>query len=90
MRALWDEFEAMESAEAKFARAMDCIQPMMLNDATDGLLWVKNQICLSQVMKRNEKVSLGSEKLWEYAYDTFIEPNVVCGKIIDDRKEDEK
>lgn len=90
IRALWDEFEAMESPEAKFARVMDCIQPMMLNDATDGKMWMQNQVRLSQVLKRNEKVTLGSQILWQYAYSEFIEPNVLSGKIIDDRKEEEK
>ena len=36
LRALWDEFEANETPEAHFAHAMDCLQPTMLNDATNG------------------------------------------------------
>jgi len=39
MRTLWEEFEACETKEAKFARSMDNIQPMMLNAATDGKAW---------------------------------------------------
>ena len=83
-RALWDEFEAAETKEAKFARAMDNIQPMMLNNATDGMRWKDNGVRLSQVLKRNEKTPKGSKELWEYAYENILKPNVEKGKIIDD------
>lgn len=81
MRALWDEFEEGESAEARFACAMDRIQPMMLNAATDGKMWKENQVSLAQVMKRNEKTSDGSQILWEYAFERFIMPYVKSGCI---------
>ena len=48
MRALWDEFEAGETPEARFAMAMDRIQPMMLNAATDGQKWKENGVTLSR------------------------------------------
>ena len=38
-RALWEEFEAYETAEAKFAHVLDNCQPLLLNDASDGLSW---------------------------------------------------
>ena len=66
-RELWEEFEAQETKEAKFARTMDNIQPLMLNDATDGKAWVERGIDVSQVLKRNERSSEGSEVLWNYA-----------------------
>jgi len=83
-RALWDEFEAAETKEAKFARAMDNIQPMMLNNATDGMRWQDNGVRLSQVLKRNERTPKGSKELWEYAYENILKPNVEKGKIIND------
>lgn len=89
LRMLWEEFENGNTPEAKFARAMDRIQPMMLNDATDGKMWVKNKMRLSQILKRNEKVKEGSTELWDYAFDSFIKPNVENNYIIDD-VEDEK
>ena len=46
MRILWDEFEAGETPEARFAAAMDRIQPMMLNAATDGKKWKENGVTL--------------------------------------------
>ena len=81
LRSLWDEFEEGKSAEAKFARAMDRVQPVMLNDASDGKKWVENNISLSQVLKRNEPVKEGSTQLWEYVYEHFIMPNVENGKL---------
>ena len=83
-RALWDEFEAAETKEAKFARTMDNIQPMMLNDATDGRRWQEKGVRLSQILKRNERTPKGSEELWEYAYENMLKPNVEKGKIVDD------
>ncbi len=84
LRAVWEEFEAWETPEAKFARALDNFQPLMLNAATDGISWVEHGVRLSQVLKRNQRAKLGSEVLWEYAYHNFIEPNVEKGRIIDD------
>ena len=82
LRALWDEFEERETAEAKFARTMDNIQPMMLNDASDGLVWREHEVKLSQILKRNERTAEGSEALWEYAKENFIEPHVRKGDIL--------
>lgn len=81
LRNLWEEFEAAESAEAKFAHTMDCIQPLMLNAATEGKSWMEHEVCLNQVLKRNEKTAEGSESLWNYAYENFICPNVEKGRL---------
>ena len=90
MRAIWEEFEAWETPEAKFARALDNFQPLMLNNATDGISWVEHGVKLSQVLRRNGRANLGSEELWEYAYNYFICPNVEKGRIIDDVPDEEK
>lgn len=82
--ALFNEFEAQQTAESKFARAMDNVQPNMLQDATDCKMWIKNQIKLSQVLNRNEKTALGSKTLWDYQYNNFIKPNLDNGKLIND------
>lgn len=84
LRALWEEFEAAQTPEAKFARAMDNIQPAMLNNSTDGRVWEENKIRLSQILERNELTPKGSEKLWDYSLNNFIMPNADKGKIIID------
>lgn len=89
LRALWDEFEANETPEANFAHAMDCLQPTMLNNATDGVMWKRNSIKLSQVLKRNEYTEKGSKELWNYQLNELIMKNVENGNLIDDRDENE-
>lgn len=81
MRALWEEFETGDTAEARFAHTMDNIQPVMLNDATDGKAWKERGIRLEQILGRNRWTGEGSEVLWEYAFRHFIEPNVDKGRI---------
>lgn len=75
-RALWEEFEAQETPEAKFARTMDNIQPAMLNDASGGRSWQEHGACLHHVLNRNANTAKGSERLWEYAWEHFIRPHV--------------
>lgn len=82
---LWLEFEAQETPEAKFARTMDHIQPMMLNDASGGKSWLEHGIRLSQILKRNERTADGSQVLWNYARERFLEQNLAKGTIQDDR-----
>ena len=83
---LWEEFEAGETKEARFARALDNFQPMMLNDATDGRAWVEHEVAVSKILGRNERTPRGSEKLWNYAKEHFLEKHVDLGHIIDDRQ----
>lgn len=82
LRALWEEFEAGETAEAKFARALDNIQPAMLNSASDGIEWLRHGVKLSQILERNKNTADGSAVLWEHSYNNFIKPNVEKKRII--------
>lgn len=84
-REIFEEFEAGETPEARFARMLDNFQPMMLNDYTDGKAWKEHGVHETQVMKRNERFHLGSEILWEYAKKMFIDKNVSEGNIIRDK-----
>ena len=81
---LWQEFEALASPEAKFAKAMDNLQPAMLNAATDGRAWKEHQVKLSKILKRNQKTEEGSEILWQYGLEHFVQPHVDKGNIEDD------
>ena len=84
LMALWEEFEAYETPEANFAHTMDNIQPVMLNDATDGKAWLEHGVHLSQILGRNKKTAEGSRELWQYAYEKMIAPNAAKGRIIED------
>ena len=81
---LWQEFEALKSPEAKYAKAMDNLQPAMLNAATGGRAWKEHQVKLSKVLKRNQKTEEGAAALWEYGLEQFIQPHVQKGNIEDD------
>ena len=66
MRAIFDEFEAFETPEAKFAHAMDNLQPLMLNDSNNGGDWKEHDVAISSIMKRQVQTKLGSEELFDY------------------------
>lgn len=50
--AIFDEFEANETAEAKFAHAMDNLQPLLLNNSNDGNDWKEHGVSAAQVYGR--------------------------------------
>ena len=66
LRALWDEFEEIETSEAKFATAMDRLQPMLNNYHNDGGTWKKFDISQSDIYKRISPVKDSSEELWKF------------------------
>ena len=81
-RGLWEEFEAQETKESKFVNAIDKVQPLLLNDASDGKSWKEHGVKVSQVMKRNEFTAEGSKTLWDHAKH-LIEKNVDKKNLID-------
>lgn len=80
LRDLWEEFEAMETPEAKFANALDKIQPVLLTDRAQGKSWKEHGVRKSQIMGRNARTHEGSEVLWEEIR-RIIEKNVDAGFI---------
>ena len=65
-RKLWDEFEARETKDAKFAYALDRLQPMLHNIITKGKAWQQHGIKKSQVIDKNSPMQEGSVSLWDY------------------------
>ena len=86
---LWQEFEAYETPEAKFAHVLDNSQPLFLNDASDGISWTEHGVKKSQIYKRNRRTGEGSEKIWEYMQE-LIEKHIRLGHVIDDMKEEQE
>ena len=82
-RALWEEFEAYETAEAKFAHALDNCQPLFLNDASGGKSWKEHGVHKSQIYKRNEHTAEGSVEIWAYMK-TLVDKHIQLGNVIDD------
>jgi len=66
-RELWDEFERRETPEAKFAHALDRFQPLLHNYHTQGASWQKHGVRVDQVLRRNQVMKEGSQRLWREA-----------------------
>jgi len=69
LRALWDEFEERATAEARFARALDRLQPMLINMVTEGGTWAAHDVTAVQVLGRVALIDDGSPSLGAYARD---------------------
>jgi len=67
IRALWDEFEARQTPEARFAAALDRLQPLLHNYNTQGAAWQKHGVTSDKVLARNKHIEEGAPVLWEYA-----------------------
>jgi putative hydrolases of HD superfamily len=67
LRALWQEFEERRTADARFARALDRLQPMLLNMQTNGGTWREHGITADQVLSKVALIEEGSASLGAYA-----------------------
>ncbi|HCH1540256.1 TPA: HD domain-containing protein [Vibrio parahaemolyticus] len=65
--ALWHEFEAAQTNEAKYAKALDRLIPMLLNYHNDGQSWKEHGVTREQVLTVNERIEFGSVTLWDKA-----------------------
>lgn len=81
LTALFDEFEAYETAEAKFAHAMDNLQPLLLNHSNDGGDWREHDVSAGAVYGRQEKTRLGSEKLYQVT-DRILQKHIQKGNLL--------
>ena len=80
LRALFEEFEACETAEARFARTMDNFQPLLLNHSNGGADWRAHKVTKAKVYGRQQTSSLGSKEIWKYT-EEIINENVDKGNI---------
>lgn len=89
VRALWEEFEAGATGEARFANALDRLQALLLNYHTHGRTWAKHKVKASQVFARARPIEDGSPRLWEYAR-ALIDDAVVTGLLEPGASEDDR
>lgn len=82
LRSLWEEFEAQETPTAKFAAALDRIQPLLHNQQNKGGTWLIHNITRDQVMKRMAPVETGAPELWLFVQQV-IEDCVAAGYLKD-------
>lgn len=76
--AIWEEFEAGETPEARFARSMDRLEPLLQNVSNEGGTWKEFDVDYSKVYEKKEKIRNGSATLWAYA-NGLIEDSVARG-----------
>ena len=81
MFSLWQEFEARETPEAKFAAALDRLMPLLHNYHTEGRSWREHGITKQQVLDLNRHVADGSQELWEYA-EALIDDAAAKGYLV--------
>ena len=67
MWELWLEFEAKATPEARFAAAVDRLQPLLLNAASGGQAWKRHGVTADRVRARNAHIADGAPPLWERA-----------------------
>ena len=80
MRDLWEEFEARETADSRFAAALDRLQPLLLNYHSGCDTWRRHGVGRDQVVERNRHMADGAPALWQFARD-LIERAVAEGKL---------
>lgn len=78
LRAIWEEFEAAETADAKFAKALDRLQPILQNHAVGGGSWIAYDVDITRERALTNKIEKGSPTLWAAANAVF-EDAVKCG-----------
>ena len=80
LTALFDEFEESRTPEARFAHAMDNLQPLILNDSNGGGDWREHGVTSAQVRKRQDRTKEGSETLYQVTAD-IIRKHVRLGNL---------
>jgi putative hydrolase of HD superfamily len=81
-RALWDEFEAGVSPEARFVRALDRLQPLFLHDRTGGVVFKEHGITRTQIYERIGEIESATPDLWPGVV-ALVERAVREGKVVD-------
>ncbi len=81
LMALFDEFEEYETAESRFAHAMDNLQPLILNNSNNGEDWREHAVTAEQIYGRQSKTRLGSETLYEEVTDRIVQEHIEKGNI---------
>ena len=79
---LWIEFENAETDDAKFAKAMDRLLPLLQNMQNNGGSWAKHKVNKNQVLERNQYLEKMAPKLWQYACEQ-IDVAVSNGWLVD-------
>lgn len=80
LMVLFDEFEEGLTAEARFAHAMDNLQPLLLNNSNEGGDWKEHGVTAAQVYRRQGTTKAGSERLYQLT-DQILQENIRKGNL---------
>jgi putative hydrolase of HD superfamily len=72
LQSLWQEFEARESLEAKYAAAIDGLHPLINNYITKGAGWIKHGVKAEDVIRKKLYIKSSAPLLWDYAHSLII------------------
>jgi putative hydrolase of HD superfamily len=64
LRGLWEEFEARQTPESKYANALDRLQPLLHNTRTEGGTWRIHNVTKDKVIKRMEPIKIAMPRLY--------------------------
>jgi putative hydrolases of HD superfamily len=78
--AIWKEFEAQQSNEAKFAAVFDRLEPLLQNYMTQGFTWKANNVTYDMVIKANTHIKDGSAEIWQFVLH-LLEESVKAGYL---------
>lgn len=65
--SIWEEFEAGETSEAKFAKSMDRLEPLLQNTSNNGGTWKEFGVKYDKVYEKKSVIKEGSKTIWNYA-----------------------
>lgn len=80
LAGLFDEFDEGKSPEARFANAMDNLQPLILNHSNGGKDWIDHQVTYDQVFQRQSRTEAGSKVLFDYTQQV-LDDHVKTGNL---------
>lgn len=76
LRNLWDEFEARATADARYANALDRLQPLLLNFQSGGISWLQHGVSAAAVLERMRPIQIGTPELWSVVENIVTEATV--------------
>ncbi|MHA1904557.1 MAG: HD domain-containing protein [Candidatus Thorarchaeota archaeon] len=82
LHSLWEAFESLSTPEARFASALDKLQPLILSYNNKGWSWKKHGVASSQILESKTGIAKGSEDLWEYAK-SLIQKSIDAGFLVE-------
>jgi putative hydrolase of HD superfamily len=79
--AIWEEFETGITDEAKFAKSMDRLEPLLQNTSNNGGTWAEFNVGYEQVYEKKKAIKNGSASIWKYA-ENLLNDSVEKGILI--------